>query len=117
MRQTFREWLKEKEIIEAEQINEMAPTYAPNKTGLDEYIWISTKMASHGPRIKVYDKPKGKNFSVTISDKPKVVTGDCFVNNKELKRIFAFIIKYEKHLIGYWNSELTTEEMEQNIFH
>ena len=24
MRQTFREWLKEKEIIEAEQINEMA---------------------------------------------------------------------------------------------
>ena len=40
--QTFREWLREQEL------NEMAPTFTPQETGLKEYIWISSKMASHG---------------------------------------------------------------------
>ena len=111
IQQTFREWLREQEL------NEMAPMYSPSKSGLKEYIWISSKMASHGPRIKVYETPGGKNFSVTIETNPRVIAGDCFVNGKELKRIFAFVIKHRINLIGYWNSELSTAEMEHNIFH
>ena len=106
----FREYLRSAEI------NEMSPNYSPDKTVLNEYIWISTKQASHGTRIKVYDKPNGKNFSVWISDNPKIVAGECFVNAKELKRIFAFILKYKDDLIAYWNSELTTDELEHNLF-
>ena len=49
---------------------------------------MHAKMGSHGPRIKVYESlPNGPNFSVTIEDEPRVVAGNCFVNNKELKRI------------------------------
>lgn len=106
MKQTFREWLRESEI------NEMAPTYTPQETGLKEIIWVSAKMASHGPRIKVYEVSKGPNFSVTIEDQPKVVAGRCFVNKKELQKIFDFIIKYKTELIGYWNSELTEDELD-----
>lgn len=107
--QTFREWLREQEL------NEMAPTYQPRETGLKEIIWVSTKMASHGPRIKVYEVSKGPNFSVTIEDNPKVVAGKCFVNAKELQKIFDFIIKYNTELIGYWNSELTEDELDNKL--
>ena len=107
----FREWLREGEERQKE-LNEMSPMYSPRKTGLKEYIWVSPKLASHGPRIKVYDTPGGKNFSVTIEDNPRVVVGKCFVNNKELKRIFEFIIKHKDDLIGYWNSELTEDELD-----
>ena len=106
MKQTFREWLNQAEI------NEMAPTYTPQETGLKEIIWVSSKMASHGPRIKVYEVSKGPNFSVTIEDNPRVVAGKCFVNKKELQKIFDFIIKYKTELIGYWNSELTEDELD-----
>jgi len=113
MKQTFREWLIGEE---ARELNEMAPMYSPRKTGLKEYIWVSTKLASHGPRIKVYETPGGPNFSVSIEDEPRVVAGKCFVNTKEFKEICKFIIKHKDDLIGYWNSELSTEEMEHNIF-
>ena len=84
---SFREWLREAKL------NEMSPSYTPEKTGLKEFIWVSAKMGSHGPRIKVYESlPNGINFSVTIEDKPRVVAGKCFVNTKELNRIFDFII-------------------------
>ncbi len=112
MKQTFREWLREKERIEAEQINEMAPTYTPKETGLKEIIWVSAKMASHGPRIKVYEVSKGPNFSVSIEDDPKVVAGNVFCNNKELNKIFDFVKKYKNELIGYWNSTITEDELD-----
>lgn len=113
---SFRGWLREKERIEAEQINEMAPSYTPKETGLNEYIWISAKMASHGPRIKVYESnPPSKNFSVSIEDEPKVVAGDCFVNNKELKRIFEFIKINKINLIKYWEFGLNKGEFAKNM--
>lgn len=106
----FREWLREAEL------NEMSPSYIPAKTGLKEFIWISAKMGSHGPRIKVYESlPNGPNFSVTIEDKPRVVAGDCFVNNKELKRIFEFIIINKENLLLYWNECITSGQLTANI--
>ena len=111
----FREWLREEEE-KIKELTEMSPMYTPQETGLKEYIWVSPKRASHGPRIKVYDTPGGKNFSVTIEDNPRVVAGKSFVNAREFKEICKFIIKHKDDLIGYWNSELTTDEMEHNIF-
>ena len=102
----FRDWLREAEL------NEMSPSYTPRETGLKEIIWVSAKNASHGPRIKVYEYSKGPNFSVTIEDEPRVVAGKCFVNAKELRKIFDFIIKHKDALIGYWNSELTEDELD-----
>lgn len=115
MKQTFREWLREGEERQRE-LTEMAPTFTPQETGLKEYILVSTKRASHGPRIKVFETPGGPNFSVSIEDTPRVVAGKCFVNAKEFKQICKFIIKHKDDLIGYWNSELSSEELEHNLF-
>ena len=105
----FREYLRGAQVLD---LNEMSPQYYPQETGLKEIIWVSAKNASHGPRIKVYEYSKGPNFSITIEDEPRVIAGKCFVNAKELRKIFDFIIKYKTALIGYWNSELTEDELD-----
>ena len=107
----FREWIRQGEI------NEMAPAIQPEKSGLKYVIWASSNNASHGPRIKVYEGAagKGKNFSVSISDNPRIVAGKSFASDKELKQIFEFIIENLDNLLGYWNSELTSTEFAQNI--
>ena len=106
----FREYVRD-----AEKLYEMAPNYHQKDTGLKEIIWVSSKKASHGPRIKVYKTLKGENFSVTIEDEPKVVAGKCFVNSKELKRIFEFIILNKDNLIKYWNFIIDSDELDENI--
>ena len=107
---SFREWLREAKL------NEMSPSYTPEKTGLKEFIWVSAKMGSHGPRIKVYESlPNGINFSVTIEDKPRVVAGKCFVNTKELNRIFDFIILNKTNLLLYWNECMSSAQITANI--
>lgn len=107
--------LKFGEFMEEERILNESPNLQPSKTGLKEVVWISVKNASHGPRIKVYDTNKIKNFSVTIEDSPKVISGNCFVDTKELKNIFKFIIKNKDLLIRYWNKQLTNDEIVNNI--
>lgn len=106
----FREYVRD-----AEKLYEMVPNYYQKDTGLKEIIWVSSKKASHGPRIKVYKTLKGENFSVTIEDEPKVVAGKCFVNSKELKRIFEFIILNKDNLIKYWNFIIDSDELDENI--
>ena len=108
----FREYLRGAQLLD---LNEMAPQYYPRETGLKEIIWVSAKNASHGPRIKVYEYSKGPNFSVTIEDNPRVVAGKCFVNNKELKRIFDFIILNKTNLLLYWNECMTSAQITANI--
>ena len=88
----------------------------PNDTGLDEIIWISVKNANHGPRIKIYKnkQPKGENFSVTIEDNPTTI-GEVFVNSKELSRIFEFVKLNKDNLIKYWEFEISTKEVTDNL--
>ena len=108
---SFREWLRQGEI------NEMAPAIQPEKSGLKYVIWASSDNASHGPRIKVYETAagRGRNFSVSISNNPKIVAGKSFASDKELRQIFDFIIENLDNLIGYWNSELSSTEFAENI--
>ena len=108
---SFREWLRQGEI------NEMAPAIQPEKSGLKYVIWASSDNASHGPRIKVYETAagRGRNFSVSISNNPKIVAGKSFASDKELRQIFDFIIENLDNLIRYWNSELSSTEFAENI--
>ena len=108
---SFREWLRQGEI------NEMAPAIQPEKSSLKYVIWASSDNASHGPRIKVYETAagRGRNFSVSISNNPKIVAGKSFASDKELRQIFDFIIENLDNLIGYWNSELSSTEFAENI--
>ena len=109
IRDEFKEYLKNTEI------NEMAPNYPPDKTGLNEPIWISVENASHGPRIKVYSEDGEGNFSVSISDSPRIVAGNCFVSSKELKRIIKFISLNKETLLNYWEFKITSKELKTKI--
>ena len=105
----FREWLRESEL------NEMAPSYLPKDTGLKEIIWVSPKNVNHGPRIKVYNLNKSKDFSVTIEDNPRIVAGKSFVSGKEFERIVEFIKINKENLLKYWNYGLSTQELASNM--
>lgn len=48
----------------------------PDQTGVPFLVWISTRMASHGPRVKGYLGRSGSDqpsFTVTVSAEPEVV--------------------------------------------
>jgi hypothetical protein len=48
----------------------------PDQTGVPFLVWISTRMASHGPRVKGYLGRSGSDqpsFSMTVSAQPEVV--------------------------------------------
>src|SRR5438093_4856400 len=46
-----------------------------SQTGIDGFVWISTLMTGHAPRVKYFVKPgrTQPSFSVMISDQPRVV--------------------------------------------
>lgn len=112
MSNSFREWLRQGE---SKELNEMAPTYLPGDTGLKEIIWVSPKNANHGPRIKVYNLNKSKDFSVTIEDEPKLIAGKCFVSSREFAKIIEFIKLNKENLLKYWNYGLSTQELAHNM--
>jgi len=93
----------------------------PERTGLSVFIYVSPKKHSTGPRIKV-SNIKGKawsekdNFSVLISEKPRIVKGECKLSKKELEKIFKFVIINREVLLDYWNFKIdTTREMEDKL--
>ena len=65
----------------------MAPSYLPKDTGLKEIVWVSPKNVNHGPRIKVYNLNKSKDFSVTIEDNPRVVAVNVLYLVRNLKEL------------------------------
>src|SRR5260370_30742580 len=46
-----------------------------SQTGIDGFVWISTLMTGHAPRVKYFVRPgrTQPSFSVMISDQPRVV--------------------------------------------
>jgi hypothetical protein len=91
----------------------------PDESGVNFIIWISTKNANHGPRIKVFkSSPRSENFSVSITDDPKVVAGNSFVSSKDLKNIIKFILINKDVLLDYWNAITdNTDEVLNRIKH
>jgi hypothetical protein len=90
-------------------------------TGLDMLLYVSERgYAKHGPRIKVQRSLGSKIthdfFSVSIDDDPRIVAGDQGeISNKHLEKVFQFVIKNKEVLLGYWNSEIYTDELFDKI--
>ena len=79
------------------------------RSGLPVNVWISPKMATHGPRIKV-QRNYGNNvtddmFSITISDNPMVIGDSGEISSNDIKKVFAFIKLNKKLLLTFWNKE------------
>ena len=62
------------ESSEDDLILEMA-NLDKSQTGIDGFVWISTLMTEHAPRVKYFIRPgrTQPSFSVIISDQPRVV--------------------------------------------
>jgi hypothetical protein len=99
---------------------EMA-NFGQKTTGLPMIVWVSEKRASHAARIKVSRSynPRvliGDTFSVSISDNPKIVAGDeGKISTADLKKVFDWIFLNKETLLKYWNNELLTDELIEQI--
>jgi hypothetical protein len=90
-----------------------------DRTGVDNTIWVSPKMGSHAPRIKIAIDPPdaltpgGKTATMTIQ-KPHVVTGEA-VPTHVIRQAEAFIHRNHAVLLRFWNGEIDTGEMLDQI--
>ena len=88
---------------------------------LKRYVWVSEKRASHAARIKVSRSYNlrvmvGDIFSVLISDNPEIVAGDVGkITPDDQKKVFDWIVLNKDVLMKYWNSEILTDELIENI--
>ena len=86
----------------------------PEDTGLQVTLWVSGKGgAKRGPRVKIFANGthfKGDgDFSVSISDSPRIVAGKANVSERELTRIFSWIKLNQEWLLQLWNGEIVNQ--------
>jgi hypothetical protein len=91
-------------------------------TGLPCLVMISTRMGSHGPRVKGwFGRPGGDqpSFSVSITDPPRVVASS--LTDRETRRVadpvLAWVQLNREALIDFWfnGNELTNREVQAFI--
>jgi len=90
----------------------------PKKTGIEgviiytsTYFGSNGKRIPHGPRIKVYlgtSPGAGKEVTVTISKKPKILNGKLPANIK--KDVFKFIDINFDVLMKYWEDQIDLDD-------
>jgi hypothetical protein len=91
-----------------------------SRTGIAGILFISTAMASHGPRIKYFAKA-GKNrpsFSVSISEHPTVLANS--LPERVLNQMAPNVVKWVQlnygPLLRFWNEGQTWTIDELNDF-
>ncbi len=85
-------------------------------TGIDCIIWVSSKAHhKHGPRIKLSSNNRSNNLDIviTIGDDTTLIHGK--LKNKVLKKVIKWVILNKKTLMDYWNDNLSTRQMLNNI--
>jgi len=91
----------------------------PKDTGLPMVIWVSHKgYARHDARVKVCQSP-GDRIDIedmaVVSIRPEPTLVEGALDRDSLKLVQRWIALNETALIGYWNGELDTVEMLQNL--
>ncbi len=77
------------------------------QTGIPGTIYISTRQASHGPRVKYFEDRPGEgvpSFSVSISTEPEVVENR--LPDSVLSRMSPLVIEWgrlnQQQLLDFW---------------
>jgi hypothetical protein len=100
-------------------MNDEMSNFWSKDTGLPVVIWVSVKTgAKHGARIKISHNKKwiaGDDFSLTISDNPKIVSGECKLDSKPLELIKKYIKLNKRVLIEYWNEKISTADLVKKL--
>lgn len=97
-----------------EEITAEMVAYRKNVTGVDNTIFISTKVPRHVPRIKVAVDPpthisrSGDNASVAIKD-GTVLAGE--LPTKVCQQVKAFLDLNRDALLAYWDEQIDGEDL------
>lgn len=104
------------EFLNQEDLFELA-NFSTKITGLPMIVYVSGKQSSHAARIKVARTYKknfiaGDTFSMSVSDRPKIVAGDQGdIEEVDLVQVKEWIILNKEALLKYWNLKISTDEL------
>jgi hypothetical protein len=94
-------------IVADEELFEMA-NLEPEKTGVDGFVYISTAVPQHAPRVKYFRKlGKGQpGFSVLIADAPEVIVTSLSETdtNRYAPQVIEFVRRNRAKLLDFWNN-------------
>ena len=97
----------------------MANLY-PKHTGLPVILWVdnmgSARNVQHNlPRLKVQNirgnKRSEDTFSVSISKRPEILSGENKLSSKDWKAVKQFISDNYDYFIQHWNEEIDEYEL------
>lgn len=77
------------------------------RTGIPGVVWISTRMARHGPRVKYFEQPglSQPSFSVSVAEEPEVVANS--LPERVMRRMAPEVIEWVRlnraALLAFWN--------------
>lgn len=92
--------------LEEDEVFDMA-NLSEARTGIPGVVWISTRVAKHGPRVKYYEKAGSDqpSFSVSIAAPPEVVANS--LPERVVKRMSPEVIAWvglnRVALLAFWN--------------
>ena len=109
------------ERYEEDMLCEMANFFKSRHSELPSNIWVSTKNANHGPRLKIQRNTGNKmqiddTFSMTISDSPAVIgePGND-LTAEDIAYFKRFMLKNKDTLLAYWNGEIDTSDLTEKL--
>lgn len=92
----------------------------PEETGIEGHVFISTRVARHGPRVKYYlrageDQP---SFSVSIGPEPRVLASslDARTTSRRGREVAAWVILNHEALLRFWNEGAFWSRAEIDVF-
>ena len=106
-------------VVADDDIVEMSNLF-PEDTGIDGVIFISTAMASHGPRIK-YSLKAGRHqpsFSVSISRDPRILANSLpkHVMTNVAPKVIRWVELNHEDLLNFWENGTTWSRRQEDDF-
>ena len=78
----------------------------PEKTGVDGFVYVSTAVARHGPRVKYFRKlGKGQpSLSVSIADAPEILVSSLSQaeTDRYAPQVIDFVLHNRERLLDFW---------------
>ena len=96
---------------------EMACFLRSRHRELPSNIWVSVKSTNHKPRIMIQRSNDSRmqsndTFSMTISDSPRTIGGiGPYLSSEDISYFKDFVLKNKDALLAYWNGELDTSDL------
>lgn len=91
------------------------------RTGVPGFIFISTRVPQHGPRVKYHEKlgPEQPSFSVSIVEEPSVVANSLprRAVNRMSPRVIEWVRLNRAALLAFWSEGVywTKEQVDEHL--